>query len=121
MASRPVPVSGVRRQAPVCPSLGVLPPSVSVAPGRPARLRGGASLEVSRGGVLGACVGPGSAGRVRRGARRRLWTCAGPFSRISPATARVGTSVSVLPPSPPGGGGGVRGGRPPRRGASAGA
>ncbi len=96
-ASRPV--SGVRRQAPLCPSLGVLPPSVSVAPGQPARLRGVASSKVSRGGVLSARVGPGLAGRARRGVRRRLWMCAGSFSWISPATARVGTSVLVLPPS----------------------
>lgn len=106
-APPPVPVSGVRRQAPLLPSLGVFlaPPSVSVAPlsgwggRRGSGGVGGRRREVRRGGVRGARVGAGPAGGVRRGARRRLWTCAGPFSRISPATARVGTSVSVLSPS----------------------
>lgn len=64
------------------------------------------------GGVRGARVGAGPAGGARRGARRRLWTCAGPFSRISPATARVGTSVSVTPLS---GGGPGRAASPARR------
>src|SRR4029434_7210854 len=49
------------------------------------------------GGVLPLqeCGGGGGGGRAAT--RRRLCTCAGPFSRISPATARSGPSASSRP------------------------
>ena len=48
-----------------------------------------------------------TAGRARGGRavqRRRLWTCAGPFSRISQAMVRAGTPVPPPSPGPPPGG-----------------
>lgn len=116
----PVPASGVRRQAPPSPPRAFLP----LRPCRPVPPSGGAGRRGSgaaggvwggaAGGVRGARVGTGPAGGVRRGVRRRLWTCAGPFSRISPATARVGTSVSVPPSSGRGPGAGGLPGAAPR-------
>lgn len=57
--------------------------------------RGGSS----RGGVRRRAEGGPAEGTGYGGRRRRLWTRAGPFSRISPATAPVGAPFARGPPA----------------------